>query len=107
MTNDQRLFREEAFARRGKTEPLNGLLRVTAPREWILLVCLGLAVLGFLAWGLFGSIEQSVSARCVLAQPGDRFVVNAEYSGTVVELLVGVGDKVVAGQPLPGSERQS
>ena len=100
MTNDQRLFREEAFARRGKTEPLNGLLRVTAPREWILLVCLGLAVLGFLAWGLFGSIEQSVSARCVLAQPGDRFVVNAEYSGTVVELLVGVGDKVVAGQPI-------
>lgn len=100
LTNKQRLFREEAFARRGKTEPLNGLLRVTAPHEWILLVCLGIAMLGFVAWGLFGSIEESVSARCVLAQAGDRFVVNAESSGTVVELLVGVGDRVEAGQPI-------
>ncbi len=100
MANNRRLFREEAFARRGKTEPLNGLLRVTVPHEWILLVCLSLAVLGFVAWGLFGSIEQSVSARCVLAQPGDRFAVNAESSGTVVELLVDIGDRVEAGQPI-------
>ena len=100
MTNDRRLFREGAFARRGKTEPLNGLLRVTAPHEWILLVCLGLALLGFLAWGFLGSIEQSVTARCVLAHPGDRYIVNAESSGTVVELFGGVGDRVVAGQPI-------
>ena len=57
-------------------------------------------MLGFLAWGLFGRIEQSVSARCVLAQPGDRFAVIAESTGTVVELLVDVGDRVVAGQPI-------
>lgn len=100
MKNNRRLFREEAFARRGKTEPLNGLLRVTAPHEWILLVCLGLGVLGLVAWGLWGSVEQSVSARCVFAQPGDRFAVIADFSGTVVDLLVEVGDEVEAGQPI-------
>ncbi|MDE2815558.1 MAG: HlyD family efflux transporter periplasmic adaptor subunit [Chloroflexota bacterium] len=100
MKNNRRLFREEAFARRGKTEPLNGLLRVTAPHEWILLVCLGLGVLGLVAWGLWGSVEQSVSARCVFAQPGDRFAVVADFSGTVVDLLVEVGDEVEAGQPI-------
>ena len=100
MTNNRRLFRQEAFARRGKTEPLNGLLRVTAPHEWILLVCLGLGVLGLAAWGLWGSVEQSVSARCVFAQPGDRFAVIAEFSGTVEDLLVEVGDEVAAGQPI-------
>lgn len=100
MTNNRRLFREEAFARRGKSESLNGLLRVTAPHEWILLVCLGLGVLGLLAWGSFGSVEESVSAQCVLALPGDRFAVIAESSGTVVDLLVDVGDTVAAGQPL-------
>lgn len=100
MTNNRRLFREEAFARRGKSESLNGLLRVTAPHEWILLVGLGLGVLGFVVWGLFGSVEESVSAQCVLALPGDRFAVIAESSGTVVDLLVEVGDTVAAGQPL-------
>lgn len=100
MKNNRRLFREEAFARRGKTEPLNGRLRVTAPHEWILLVCLGLGVLGLAAWGLWGSVEQSVSTRCVFAQPGDRFAVIADFSGTVVDLFVEVGDEVEAGQPI-------
>ena len=100
MTNNRRLFREEAFARRGKSESLNGLLRVTAHHEWILLGCLGLSFLGFVLWGLFGSVEESVSTRCVLALPGDRYAVVAESSGTVVDLLVDVGDSVAAGQPL-------
>ena len=111
MTNNRRLFRERAFARRGKTESLNGLLRVTAPHEWILLVCLGLGILGLAAWGLLGSVEESVSAQCVLALPGERFTVIAESSGTVVDLLVEVGDEVAAGQPLarlrsPGLSRE-
>lgn len=100
MTNNRRLFRKEALARRGKTESLNGLLRVTAPHEWILLICLGLGVLGLAAWGLFGSVEQSVSSQCVLALPGDRFAIIAESTGTVVDLLVDVGDEVKAGQPI-------
>lgn len=100
MANNRRLFREEALARRGKTDSLNGLLRVTAPHEWLLLICLGLAVLGLAAWGLFGSLEQSFSAKCVLALPGDRYAVIAESSGTVVDLLAAVGDEVEAGQPI-------
>ncbi len=100
MASNRRLFREEAFARRGKTEPLNGLLRVTAPHEWVILVFLAIALLCLAAWGLFGRVEQSIAARCVLAHPGDRFTVVAESSGNVVELLAEVGDTVVAGQPI-------
>ena len=100
MASNRRLFREEAFARRGKTEPLNGLLRVTAPHEWVILVFLAIALLGLAGWGLFGSVEQSVAAQCVLAHPGDRFTVVAESSGNVVELLAEVGDTVAAGQPI-------
>ncbi len=100
MANNRRLYREEAFARRGKTEPLNGLLRVTAPHQWALLALLGVAVLGLAAWAFFGSVEQSVSARCVLVHPGDRFTVLAESSGNVVELLSDVGARIEAGQPI-------
>ena len=100
LSNDRRLYRDEAFAHRGKTEPLNGLLRVTAPHEWVILVCLSIALLGLAAWGLLGSVEQSVSAQCVLVQPGDRYTIIAEAPGNVVDLLVAVGDEVQAGQPL-------
>ena len=100
MGTKRRLFREEAFARRGKTEPLTGLLRVTAPHEWIFLVCLGAAILGAVAWGVFGSIERSISAECLLAHTGDRYPIIADSSGYVVELLAATGDAVAAGQPI-------
>ena len=46
FVNRRRLFREAAFARRGQTEPLDGLLRVTAPHEWVILVGPALVFVG-------------------------------------------------------------
>ena len=63
----RRLFRDEAFARRGRTEPIDGLLRVTAPHEWVFLGLLGLALLGALVWAVFGTVERGLSASCELA----------------------------------------
>ena len=94
----RRLFRREAIARRGQPEPLDGLLRVTAPHEWVIVAGLGLALLGALLWAVFGSIERSLSAGCVLVRPGERFAVIADRGGAVVEVLVERGDAVAAGQ---------
>ena len=96
----RRLFREEAFARRGQTEPLDGLLRVTAPHEWVIVAGLGIALLGLVAWGLFGSVERSLSSECVLAQPGERYTVISDITGTVIDVPVDVGDPVEVGQPI-------
>ncbi len=96
----KRLFREEAFARRGQTEPLDGLLRVTAPHEWVLLAGLATALLGIILWGALGSIEHSLFAHCVLALSGERHPVVSGVSGTVQEVLAGSGDAVAAGQPV-------
>ena len=109
--NRRRLFREEAFTRRGQTEPLDGLLRVTAPHEWFILAGLALALVGAIAWGLFGSVERSLLAECVLVQPGERYSVLSEVSGSVAALLVTGGDRVAAGEPVgrvktSGLERQ-
>lgn len=100
MKDKSRLFRKEVLARRGKTEPLNGLLRVTGTHEWAILFCLGISILAVAAWALFGSIEQSISAQCVLVAPGDRYTVLAENPGNVLELLAEVGDTVEAGQSI-------
>ena len=39
-----RLFREQALARRQRQEPLDDRLQVTAPHEWLLVAGLGVAV---------------------------------------------------------------
>ena len=96
----KRLFREEAFARRGQTEPLDGLLRVTAPHEWVIVAGLGIALLGVIAWGLFGSVERSLSSECLLAQPGERYRVVSDITGNVIDVPVNVGDSVEMGQPI-------
>ena len=94
------LFRAQAFARRGQTEPLDGLLRVTAPREWVVLAGLALALLGFIIWGVFGNVERSVSAECLMVHPGERYTVLSEVSGYVAAVLVNAGDVVEAAEPI-------
>ena len=93
----RRLFREEAFARRGQTEPLDGLLRVTAPHEWVIVAGLGLALVGLVAWVLFGSVERSLSSECILAHPGERYTVISGFMGNVIDVPVEVGDPVEGG----------
>ena len=94
------LFRAQAYARRGQTEPLDGLLRVTAPREWVVLTGLALALLGFIIWGVFGNVERSVSAECLMVHPGERYAVLSEVSGYVAGVLVNAGDVVEAAEPI-------
>ena len=67
MSERRRLFRDEAFARRGRSEPIDGLLRITAPHEWLFLAMLGCAMVGVLLWAVFGTIERGLSAPCVFA----------------------------------------
>ena len=107
-----KVFREEAVARRSRPEPLDQLLQVTAPHEWIVLVGIGLTVLAFLIWGVFGSLERSLSLQAVLVAPGERYAVVSPVSGTVIEVLVEIGDTVAAGQAIarvriPEAERQA
>ncbi len=66
MARRRHLFREEALARRGRAEPVDGLLRITAPHEWLFLALLAAALLGVLAWTVFGTIERGHSADCLL-----------------------------------------
>jgi biotin carboxyl carrier protein len=100
MSSRKHLFRQEAFARRGQTEPLDGLLRVTAPHEWVLLAGLAAALLGIVLWGSLGRIERSLSAHCVLALSGERHPVVSGVSGTIQEVLASPGDGIAAGQPV-------
>ena len=102
---NRKLFREEAVANKWQSEPLDGLLQVTAPHEWLIVGSFALAMLGVLAWGVFGRVERSVLADCVTARAGARHAVLADAAGTVTEVLVVVGDQVAAGGPITRMQR--
>ena len=93
-----RLFRERALARRRRQEPLDDLLQVTAPHEWLLVAGLGVILLALLSYGAFGSVERSLSYDAVMVLPGDRHPVSVPVAGTVVEVLADVGDIIEPGQ---------
>ena len=76
------------------------MLRVTAPHEWLILTGLALASAGAIVWELFGRIERSLLAKCVLVHPGERYSVLSEVSGSVTAVLVNGGDRVAAGEPI-------
>lgn len=96
----RRLFREESLARRGQTESVDRLLKVTAPHEWVMLIALGLALIGVVLWGVFGSIERSLSVACVLVEPGERYPVVSDATGTLLDILAPSGGPVEVGQPI-------
>lgn len=108
-----RLFREQALARRRRQEPLDDLLQVTAPHEWLLVAGLGVMFLALLVYGAVGNVERSLSYDAVVVLPGERHPVPAPVSGTVVEVLAEVGDTVEPGQviarvrPPAGQQRNS
>lgn len=94
------LFRERALIRSAQPEPLDDLLRVTAPHEWLLLACLAAALFGAALWGGLTRVEQTVSGAGALVQPGDRYAVVSAASGVVTEVTAGVGDRVEAGEAI-------
>ena len=107
-----KVFREEAVARRARPEPLDERLQVTAPHEWMVLAGLGLSLLALLVWAMLGSVERRLSVKAVLVQPGERHAVVSPVFGNVVERLADVGDTLEAGQAiarvrLPEAERQA
>ncbi len=105
-----RLFREQALARRRRQEPLDDRLQVTAPHEWLLVAGLGVMFLALLVYGAVGRVERSLSYDAVVVLAGERYPVSAPVSGTVVEILAEVGDTVEPGQAIarvrPLVERQ-
>lgn len=91
-------FREEATESRNKRQKLDHLLRVTAPRERIVAVGIGMVILAVAGWVLFGSIERSVTLDGLLIAPGARYDIVAREQGHLLEVLIAAGDRVEAGE---------
>jgi len=94
------MFRERALRRRGRQEPLDDRLQITAPHEWLIVVGLCVMVFALMAFSVFGRVERTMSVAAVLVLPGERHYLIAPASGTVENVLVEVTDTVTPGQPV-------
>ena len=94
------LFRQEAAASRNERQQLDQLLRITSPHERIVLACIGVVLVGFVAWALLGSIVRGATFDGVLIEPGARHEVVSSEPGHLVEFLITPGDHVAAGAPI-------
>lgn len=77
-------FLEEAAAEKNKCQQLDHLLRVTAPRERVILGGIGLVLLALVAWALFGSVVRAVTIDGILLEPGARHDVISTEPGYLV-----------------------
>ena len=94
------LFRLRAASALSDPERLHTLLQVTSPREWILVAVTGVFFLMVLLWAVFGSIERTASLPCLVVPSGARHTVVSGVTGTVVEAVAAVGDRLEAGAAL-------
>lgn len=95
-----KVFRDDAVARRGRQEPLDRRLEVTAPHEWIILVGFAVAVAVLALWCVFGQVERSVTVQSVLVLAGERHAVVSPVAGIVVDSPVRAGIQLEIGQQI-------
>ena len=93
-------FRESAIIRNANPEPLEDRAQVTAPREWVVLLGLGLILAALVAWGFLGSVERTLRSDGVLVLSGARRTVLATSPGTVTEIMLPAGRPVAAGRAI-------
>lgn len=96
-----RTFSDKALAASvNRRQQLDHLLRVTAPRERVVLAVIGASLAGVVLWVLFGSLVRDVSLDGLLVHPGSRHAVVAAEPGYLTEYVVAPGDRVEPGAPV-------
>jgi HlyD family secretion protein len=101
-----KLFRAAALKQINSPEDLDRLIHVTRPIGWVAGLALALMLGGVVAWSILGELPSRVSGHGLLLPRGGRVVeVQARGNGVLVSMLVTVGDRVEAGQPLARLER--
>lgn len=97
----QHLFRAAALKRLGNPDALDRLVRIGRPVEWVAAAALFVMLAAAIAWSVLGWLPTRVPATgIVLAQGGRVQEVQARGAGILIQLSVGVGDRVAAGQAI-------
>ena len=97
----RRVFREAAIDRLSSPDQLDQLVGVTRPMDWLGAVIIGLALIGLLAWGVFGRVQTRVGGGGIMIGADGRVVeAVAGLGGRLGAVDVRAGERVTQGQPI-------
>ena len=92
------IYRKVSLDRLASPEQLDLLLNVTTAKGWVALLALCISLLAGIGWGLFGSLDTSVSGQGVIVRGNGVYNVVPLAAGRVTGLNVKVGDIITAGE---------
>ena len=97
----QRIFRAVALQRAASPEQLDHLVRITRPRDWIIIFVIAIAIVAAVTWGIVGRVPTRAAGEGILISGGGRVVEAASAAaGRLATISVMVGDHVSQGQPI-------
>ena len=97
MTDDK-LFRKAALDKLASPEQLDVLMKVTSPTGWLALTTVGVALVGIILWGIFGSIPSRIEGEGILIRGGGLRQIESTGDGVLTELNIRIDDVVKEGQ---------
>lgn len=91
------IFREKSMQRVSSPEQLNDYIRVTNPGVWVTLAAVAVLLVGFIVWGVAGSLETKVTAVAISdSETSACYVREADIADISQGDVVRVGDKEYA-----------
>src|SRR5690348_4962785 len=92
------IFRKVSLDRLSSPEQIDQLLQVTSARGWVALLALCGTVTAGLIWSVTSFIHTTVKAQGIISRAHGVNNLVALGTGTVMDIEVGVGDEIRAGQ---------
>lgn len=97
---ERSIFRQKALDRLASPEQLDQLMRISSPRGWMAVFCLGGFVVLGLGWSILGRLPIAVSGQGVMIRPGRVVDLQATVPGQLMTLNIKSGDEIRKGQVL-------
>jgi len=92
------LFQKKALEHISTPEQLDTMLQVLPRRNWIPVLVVGLGIVSFTIWCIFGQIPVNVKAKGIMVFPGRVVPLQSHSQGQLLKLNVSPGDSVTKDQ---------
>lgn len=96
-SKQQGIFSQEALTKMRSPEKLDTMILITTPVTWMGLIAVAVMVIAVLIWSIFGSFTVKADGMGMIMDPSGIETVAAPAAGTVDEIYVHPGERVVQG----------
>ncbi|NGX38228.1 MAG: hypothetical protein K1000chlam2_01400 [Chlamydiae bacterium] len=100
MNENENNYQKEAIKRLEEHAEEGPMLDIEQPKHWLTLICIFGLLVVLILWSFFGRIPTEATGRSVSISSSGIFTIESPSTGTVTELYVTEGERVMEGTPL-------